>query len=464
MIALQASLLGVSDRPLATVVSLLFAAACLPLAVRVLRRPGTTLATLLGVAALLRVLALPLAPTLSDDVFRYLWDGRVAQAGENPYALAPADGRLAPLRDDLWRDLPHKDVPTVYPPAALAAFSIATLAPGSGADLPAWKLLLTLVDLAGCWLLARLALVLGLPLERVAWYAWNPLVVLETSGMGHVDALGVAAAIGAVLALAHHHLRAPTRERMSPAASARRLPIAAGVAAALGVLAKLVPLVALPAWGWVARRRLSFAAACLGLLVVAGLPVLLATGGVPPGLVTYGVSWEFNGPLYEPLWRSLDAVGVEGVVKGLLDRVKPWGDAAWHERVNGLYPYVYPRLLAKACLGLLLVWGIARSVRAGAAARGDSDGRRIVRLTGDLFAVVILVSATVYPWYLLWMLPWAALERRTPWLLAAALAPLAYLPQILPDHPQMDLFPWIWALVWLPPAALAVWNRHEANP
>ncbi|MGA0420868.1 MAG: hypothetical protein ACO3P9_12695, partial [Phycisphaerales bacterium] len=39
-------------------------------------------------------------------------------------------------------------------------------------------------------------------------------------------------------------------------------------------------------------------------------PVAISAGGVPPGLVTYGISWEFNGPLYEPLWRALEGLGL----------------------------------------------------------------------------------------------------------------------------------------------------------
>ena len=71
------------------------------------------------VAALLRVIALPLPPTLSDDIYRYVWDGKVIGAGLNPYLLAPQAADLEPLRDELWDRLPHREVETVYPPVAL---------------------------------------------------------------------------------------------------------------------------------------------------------------------------------------------------------------------------------------------------------------------------------------------------------------------------------------------------------
>jgi hypothetical protein len=154
-------------------------------------------AILLG-ALLVRLPLLPLPPTLSDDALRYLWDGKVAAAGLNPYALAPAAERLTPLRDGVWRRLPHTQVPTVYPPLAVAVFSIASRLPF---PLFAWKVLVLAADLLGCRLLLALARRLGVPEGRAVWYAWNPLVALEVAGMGHVDALGVAAVIGAVLHL-----------------------------------------------------------------------------------------------------------------------------------------------------------------------------------------------------------------------------------------------------------------------
>ena len=94
-------------------------------------------AVLLG-ALLLRLPLLPLPPSLSDDVLRYLWDGKVAAAGFNPYALAPAAEKLTPLRDEIWRRLPHRSIPTVYPPLSLAAFSIAIRTPF---PMPVWKLM-----------------------------------------------------------------------------------------------------------------------------------------------------------------------------------------------------------------------------------------------------------------------------------------------------------------------------------
>ena len=50
----------------------------------------------LVVAVAARALLVPGAPTLSDDAYRFVWDGRVQAAGFNPYRYVPADRRLAP--------------------------------------------------------------------------------------------------------------------------------------------------------------------------------------------------------------------------------------------------------------------------------------------------------------------------------------------------------------------------------
>lgn len=383
---------------------------------------------ILAGALLLRLPLLPLPPTLSDDALRYLWDGKVAAAGFNPYALAPAAEELTPLRDATWRRIPHSRVPTVYPPLAVAAFSIASRLPF---PLLAWKLMATAADLLGCWLLLAVARSRGVPEGRTVWYAWSPLVALETAGMGHVDAVGVAAVLGAVLWLG------PRLERRFG------LGTAAGLAAA-GALAKLVPLAAFPMWAGQSGRPWRFLAWAGGLTALALLPVLAAAGGVPPGLTTYGVSWEFNGPLFEPLWRLLDAAGAAPALARGLDRLKEWTEM-W-EAWNPIYPYLYPQLLAK----LILAGAAGVAVLLSLRERDPLAG------AGRLFGRLLLLSATVYPWYLLWVLPWAALHRRTAWLALSALSLLSYLVLL-----GVPVWPWVYGMVWGPFMVLVLVEKRR---
>jgi hypothetical protein len=271
--------------------------------------------------------------------------------------------------------------------------------------------------------------------------------------MGHVDALAVAAAVAAVVALSRRGegaVRAttdgPGEGGAATAEQAPRIPpaFAAALAAGAGVLAKLAPLAALPMWARQSRRPALFAAVAL-VVVAAGLaPVVAAGGGVPPGLVAYGVSWEFNGPLYEPLWRAIDALDLDAAARSGLDRFEAW-TGAWRA-ADPLYPFAYPQLMAR----LLLAAGALAAVARSLAARDPVAGSR------DLFGALLVFSPTVYPWYVLWVLPFAALTRAPAWLALAALAPLSYLPALVPG---VELFPWVWAAVWGPFALLLVGRR-----
>jgi len=374
---------------------------------RRLRGRGPGLPILLLVAALLRLSLLPLPPTLSNDSLRYLWDGRVIAAGQNPYLLAPEAEELSSLRDELWRRMDHRDVPTVYPPFAMALFSLAAVLPLSVAgQLLALKFLLSCVDLGACLGLVYLARRFEVPENRVLWYAWNPLVVLEVAGMGHVDTLGVAAVVATLYFM-------PKRTLLS----------AWGAVAAIH--AKLIPVLMIPMWSLQSGRARVFLPAVALLSLAAAMPLLVATGGIPPGLVKFGVSWEFNGPLFEPLWRLLAMLKTDAMVAGWLDQLKEATD--FHPVWNHLYP-------------LLLALGLA------AAALRSLGSKCPLAGTGWLFGMLLLCSATVYPWYLLWALPWAALCRQPAWLALSVLLPLSYLPQFT----TIPLFPWVFGVIWIP--------------
>jgi Glycosyltransferase family 87 len=151
-----------------------------------------------GAALLLGLALLPRTPSLSDDIYRYVWDGRVQLAGHNPYLQAPASSTL----NDVFyaqRDLVnHPGVRTIYPPVAELIFAAVALV---GGGLVALKLLMGLTGLLTAGALALLA-----PPERrreaVTLYLLCPLVIQETWGSGHVEIVAVLFAVLAAALLA----------------------------------------------------------------------------------------------------------------------------------------------------------------------------------------------------------------------------------------------------------------------
>ena len=244
-------------------------------------RPSAVPIVLL-VGLLARAFMIPAAPTLSEDIYRYLWDGRLVAHGVNPFPHAPSDPALLRYHSELIHQLNHAGVPTIYPPAAQILFGAVALV---SATPLAWKL--ALLGLEFILLVALLDLLRRreLPGERLLLYYWNPLVLVESFGSGHVD-LVAAAFLVATVALYE-----------------RKRTMWAGVSFALAVLTKYVPAMIIP---WLIRRRawllLGAAAAAAAILAA---PFLGAGPALTTGLRIYARHWEFNGALYHLLREAI---------------------------------------------------------------------------------------------------------------------------------------------------------------
>jgi hypothetical protein len=141
------------------------------------------------VAIALRLIFVPLSPELSDDVYRYLWDGHLQLSGVNPYLYAPADANLAEYRTVFHGLINNPEVNTIYPPFAQMAFFL--IAAAGGAILQA-KLLWLGFDLATGWLLGKVARITGRSRRLTQLlYLWSPLLVVEVAWSAHLEPLGL---------------------------------------------------------------------------------------------------------------------------------------------------------------------------------------------------------------------------------------------------------------------------------
>ena len=195
---------------------------------------GRAFLSILLVVGAMRLLLLPGTP-VSNDLFRYIWDGRVQAAGINPYLHVPSDAALSPLRDSaIYPYINRADyAPTIYPPTSQIVFYLVTRI--SEAPVAMKAAMLAFEGLA-VWTILQLLAARGLPRSRVLLYAWHPLPLWEFARSGHLDIVAIAFMLLAFLAVE------------------RRSPILAGIALGAGVLVKYFPVVTGPAlykrWDW----------------------------------------------------------------------------------------------------------------------------------------------------------------------------------------------------------------------
>lgn len=347
----------------------LYLAALAP-ASRASQGAGLLTAALVGTAS--RATLLPSHPLLSDDYHRYLWDGLVQLAGLNPYEHAPADMRMSGIDEALRALVNHPTVPTIYPPLAQAGFAIAVLFGG----LAGLKALWLACDLGIACLLYRMVPA-SRRLRALTTYWWSPLVIIEVAWNAHLDLLGVLPLVAA-LAIARP---APASRPGSGLRSPRARATALGAAIAAAALVKYFPAAVLPCAA--RRRRPGLVLAAFALTIALFyLPYLGAGSGLFAGLGTYAVSWRFNDGLFAVLVSLIPWTGV-----------------------------------ARVAVAALVLTVVVQSVR---------DRWPLERTAFWVTGSILVVSPTVHPWYLLWMVPLVALRPSRAWLYLSGSVLMAY--------------------------------------
>ena len=239
-------------------------------------RLGTSaLLVILASTILFRVTLLPAPSTLSDDVYRYQWDGRAQRAHLNPYVVFPNAPELEWLQNPDHPEPPGEETPTFYPPLTEFAYRLIETVPG-------YKRVSTLLDLASVVVLMMLLAAMKQPLHRVLTYAWNPTVLVSFVLSGHFDSLAIVTLLVALLCLLTNR---------------RALSVGA---LALAFLSKFFPILLLPTF--LKRTRLAYGG--LFLLIVIAFYAPFASAGLQlfGGLKNYAKDWENNASLFRLLY------------------------------------------------------------------------------------------------------------------------------------------------------------------
>lgn len=344
-----------------------------------------------------------------NDIWRYIWDGHVWAHGINPYLYAPSDARLDALAGEssepeensedevvaesdeetpvaetelnkdatdgreIWSDIRdnvnYADVTTIYPPLAQFVFRLShTFAPGS---LLMIKFLLVVCELVGILFLTLTLRRLELPMTSVILYAWNPLMIKVFAGSGHADAILVAT----LCATAYFIVRGWKS--------------LAATAFGLAILAKLSPIILVP---FVVRRIGWLRTLLLAVIVFVGYAPFLSAGqNLFAGFLKFAQEWQFN-------------AGAFALIRWLSEFVSD-----------------DPAHLARQISAILILTLVAIL-----AWRDDLSEKMFVKSAAIVLGATIILSPTVMPWYLSWVLPFAVLARQYVWIYFSALVLTAF--------------------------------------
>jgi alpha-1,6-mannosyltransferase len=157
-------------------------------------REETQIRLFIAIGLLMRVMHLPFFPSLSDDIYRYFWDGQLWVNGMNPLAQTPQEllqnGPLPPgLSLELYQKLNSPNYHTIYPPLAQLLFWFCAWVSGGKLFLAClyFKCATLLAEIGTVLLLYRLLPRFGQARHTVLWYALNPLVIVELCGNAHLE-------------------------------------------------------------------------------------------------------------------------------------------------------------------------------------------------------------------------------------------------------------------------------------
>ncbi len=363
----------------------------------------------IGFALLFRVTTLLSPPYQSEDVYRYIWDARIAAMGINPYEYAPNAAELEMARDDhVYPMINSKPYITAYPPVSQVLFRISYgLFGGSVIAMKAFFGLFEFLALLIAW---RILILWGKSFQPLLLMAWNPFFVFEFWHSGHSDSAMIFFMLLGIYLL--------TRGRRYWAT----------MSYAAGVLAKLHPVLWFPLFlrrsGW--KPMIAGIAAGFGLMLVYFDPASLLRYAKSLGL--YFRLFEFNASIHY--------------------LVRFFGRWAYNESWDKLIgPYLGAVLVAAA---VLIFWKFP--IR---------DERDVLHAGFWLMTADLCLATTVHPWYLSWAaaaLPIFPYAFMTYWTCACFLSYIAY-----SSHPVHEPV-WVLLIEYLPVYALMGWEIWKRRP
>jgi len=207
------------------------------LAFQLYRNAHFNLKTMLIVGLLFRLIFMIAIPNLSQDFYRFIWDGYLNLAGINPYLYTPiellaSDGFAIPNQQELYAGMGELSASNYsnYPPFNQWLFSLANLFPGNSitSSIVGLRFIIILADVGVVWIGSKLLQHLKLPVHNSFWYFLNPFIIIELTGNLHFEGVMLFFLLLSLYLLSKKEL------------------LWSAICMGLSILVKLIPLMLLP--------------------------------------------------------------------------------------------------------------------------------------------------------------------------------------------------------------------------
>lgn len=288
----------------------------------------------IGGAILVRLLLIPSLPWLSDDIYRFIWDGRLLAQGIDPLAHVPrwfmqhpdTTASLKGIEVGLFQKLNSPDYYTVYPPFCQGIFSLAGwLFPQSEwGSIIFLRSLMIIAEGTTLFLLSKLCKYFQLPYRSTILFALNPLVIAELTGNLHFEGFMITFLLGAFWLILQSQI------------------LKGGILMSAGIATKLLPLIFLPGLirrlGWLKTIGYGIMS---GIILGASLLLISHTDRLwhmAQSLDLYFQTFEFNASCYYLFrwlgfqWQGYNMVSTIGPVLGFISAAGIIGYAIFEKK------------------------------------------------------------------------------------------------------------------------------------
>lgn len=451
------------------------------------KQDGKLIWLIFSFALFYRLILLPSVPIQEIDVYRYIWDGAVLEQGISPFRYSPdqvksAVGnagedemlfRLMELKDadsslaEILNRVHFGDLPTIYPVVSQLVFAGAAFTTPDGSSvmcrITIMKIWLLGFDLGTLLLLICILKRCNKPVGLCLLYAWCPLVLKEVANSGHLDVIAVFFTTLAFFMLLCFLKKSRARQREWPRDVLRSSSII--LVLALGVGAKVYPIILAPLLFFTFIRRIGWSAAMVSASLFVCAVVLLFWPMIPSqknaidmlssiskplrttskatislagpdelttdpsqGLVTFLRKWEMNDFLFQMLVENIKPTS------DLSNRRIAWFSFVPNSMRENLVqvlsnhlgiqasevPFILTRFITLALFAALAIWFAFRGSE-------SMQPEVICEVAFLTIAWFWLLCPTQNPWYWIWAMPFLPFARSRAWLLVSGLLLIYYL-------------------------------------